>query len=252
MYKLEFIKLKKILYSLFFIVIGFASTINLVKSQDINCTEWDANCDDPGGWQSSFKDIEADGFPGCSLRVNYKWRQCIGQTPHTTQWVIESVFILNGTSCTNLILWLTNNGTGITSNNISELKRSIIRQISLINFIAWYDNAIPAIKAQVECGTGYHVKTTYYQKVCAKVCFSSFDIGGELIYSLVEVPCIDSQGCCGITYKYCMLNGVPQITTEVTGHEINCYVSPFPDPSGCPINTVDQEIIDCHDNCVSE
>ncbi len=248
----KYLNIKKLLLGLCFIALAFVSTVNIANSQDINCAVFDANCESPGTWTSTYKDIEVDGFPGCSLRVNYKWRQCTGASHHTTQWLIESIYILDASSCTNLISWLTNNYTGITTDKNSELKRRLVRQISLIDFIAWYNTAPEEIKQMVECGTNYHVKTTYYQKVCTKLCFSSFDIGGELIYSLVEVPCIDSPGCCGITYKYCMLNGVPQITTEVTGHAINCYASPFPDPSGCPTNTIDQEIIYCHDNCVSD
>lgn len=249
---LIYLNTKTLFLVLFFVSLAFASTVNIANSQDINCAEFDENCTNPGTWISSYKDIEVDGFPGCSLRVNFKWRQCIGQLPHTTQWIIEDMWILNGSNCTSLLLWYTNNWTGITNDKVSELKRKVVRQVSLLNFIDWYNAAPAPIKAMVECGSGYHVKSTYYQRGCTKLCFSTFDVNGHLYYSLKEIPCTSSTQCCGITYKYCMLNGVPQITTETTGHELNCYAQPYPDPSGCPQNTVDQEVTLCNDNCISE
>lgn len=221
---------------------------------DTLCVEADTSCVDWGPWQSSFKDVELPNFPGCTLTVYYGWRQCLDPGHHTTQWFIDSTHIPPSDSgCFDFNVWFTNDSLGPTSFEISELKVMLVKEISLIDFKAWYNSAPQLIKDKLRCGTGYHVKTTFFQKICNKVCYSTIDTAGVLEYSLVDVPCMEYNDCCSVTYQYCVTDSnTVRITTIASGHTAVCYASPFPDPSGCPENTVDQEIIPCHDNCIIE
>lgn len=220
-------------------------------AQDILCNEFNDSCELQQTWQERTEIIYLEQFPNCKISVHFFKRQCnLSGEPHKTQWTVDYV-VLSG-DCNDLISWITNNYTGISMEKWISFKSDIIEKVTLKLFMLWYNSAPDGIKALVQCPLG-HYKQTFYQKTCTKLCYSTLIRDGELYFDLREVNCHDHQysDCCGLTLKICMQNGVPVVEKIPSGHVMNCYVAPWPDPSGCPENTVDQEIIWCRDNCLT-
>lgn len=237
-----------ILFSFF--ILGF----NQAKAQFPDCSTlnfpacYDQNCDNPTDWWTGFEDVEFPEWPGCTLHVTYCARQC-GYPPHETQWSINGVWVWSA-ECAALINWITNNGSGFDQTKWRDLKLKIVRKISTDYFIDWYEQAPQWAKDRVRCGSGYHEKVTYWEASCLKTCSVTQIINGTPHYVITQVPCIDVNYCCGVSYKYCM-DDHGQVVTEETlvGHVVNCYVSPYPDPAGCPPG-IDLEVSFCSDNCL--
>lgn len=234
------------------IMLSFFTLNSDLVAQDSLCAEYDANCGLMLPWTHSYKDIVLLQFPLCTLRVNYKYRRCNNPPIYETQWVIEEIIALDGL-CNDFDNWLTNNGTGLSSSKYTELKSNLLDSITSIDFEAWYDNAPQWAKDEVSCENGGgHVKMSYFQKSCTKVCYATFDIDGVVTHSLTEVDCIEYNDCCGVELKYCKdIFGNTHVTKTSTGHFVNCYVAPWPDPSGCPENATDLQILWCRDNCIT-
>lgn len=235
---------------LLLLMIFFFTVNSDLLAQDSLCDEYDENCELMSPWVYSYKDVTFDLFPLCTLRVNYKYRQCGNPPNYKTQWELEGIHILQG-DCIGLLNWWTL--TGISAEKYRELKTNLIEKISLIDFETWYSGAPQWARDAVSCENGGgHYKSTYFQSSCTKLCYATFDIDGVVTYSLTEVDCIEYNACCGVELKYCKdIFGNTQVTHTYTGHTVNCYVAPWPDPSGCPENATDLQILWCRDNCLT-
>ncbi|HRP01201.1 MAG TPA: hypothetical protein PLE30_00990 [Candidatus Kapabacteria bacterium] len=103
-------------------------------SQDTSCAEYEQECNKtpPLPWLSSYKDVVLPQFPLCTVRVYYQHRECGNPPCHSTQWTITSIQYLD-TNCNTIDLWLTNNGMGITSEKVRDLKIMLIQAGNHIN-----------------------------------------------------------------------------------------------------------------------
>ncbi len=138
----------------------------------------------------------------------------------------------------------------LTKKSGKEVKLKLVRSFSLKLFDLWYAAAPQWAKDRVLCGSGYHEKVTYWEASCTKTCSVMTSVNNQPVYVLTQVSCVDLNYCCGVHYKYCKdANGNTVVDESAVGHVINCYVTPFPDPSGCPEGT-DLEVSYCNDNCL--
>ncbi len=241
--------------TIFILFLAFTlSSGYILSADDPRCCEKPCynndSCSTPGAWIYAQDEVVVPEFPNCTLTVEYCWRECQANTPHTIQIKICKIHFLHPCQQCDAILSFIRIDGDLSTRRCRMLHTYIIKQITLDKFVFWYSNASQEMKDLVECGTGYHVKYQWWNGSCSAWCYYTTKDGMNTYAHLSPITCTDLY-CCGLQLKYCYNSQTGQVerTEERLQYPlVDCSQIPKLPLTSCP-DGFDKEVSDCEDSC---
>jgi len=257
--------MKKIIFlisTIFLLLSNESKSVCPPPAEERSCFDADYECqNNQATWWQAVENITLPEWPNCTLQVHYCWRQC-AQSPHYSQYYIESVIVLdNGCpDCQNLKAYF-----NVSEPDLSQHFRHYMNEVfySLSEKLFWkfYNPLSSQDKAEYNCPTNpsggidwdnVRYKVVTFRGTCLSWCKVSQPVGYYDNFITTSRTCIPNN-CCKIKIAYCIdaQTGVLHSTRYFISdpNPPNCEGTPR--PLTCPEGV---EVIqtDCKSNCGPE
>lgn len=170
-------------------------------------TQANAQCSpaicDGVAFQNAFMDVELPGFPGCTVRYEYRWRVC-GNPVVVTNIEVWSMSILGPPGpCTALETYFFP-GTGVDWDHIEWGFREGYNAIVRKSFLATYNGLPPSLRSSLECPNGIATYTSSWRSCAQLLIYTYGPIGWPwpFRWRFQIRPC-DDEICCTQETKVC-------------------------------------------------
>jgi hypothetical protein len=181
-----------------------------------NCYDGDCASGASTAWTSTTAYIQIPAFPGCNIKVTYKYRQCNTYPFHTVQIYIEDFDVPNTVACAALYSYVNNANVVIAAHNATYVEQQIQNVLTYNNFMAHWNTLTPAEKLQYDCPDGpgsqdpnsgnWRYKTHFMKGACNGYCRVTNSVNGVLTTKLTPINCLD-EFCCKVQIAYCVEDG---------------------------------------------